>query len=173
MSSRQKHGNTIAELPGVLIVLLIFFLFPVVNYATIAIRSGFVFNAAGQAALSASKARSYSVGTPSAPSAVTQANTIATNSLANWYGITLKTISTKILITDIAKQKQTRQANALAVPPNTASNTYQIEVTINCDVSPLITVNIPLFGNIPGITGPYSLSVTQRNYVENSQGLTH
>ncbi len=173
MRSRRKHGNTIAELPGVLIILLLLFLFPVVNYATIAIRSGFVFNAAGQAALSASKTRSYSSGTPTAPSSITQANTVATNALANWYGIKLKSVNTQILITDIAKQTQTRQATPLAVPPDTADNTYQVEVTINCDVSPLITVNIPLFGNIPGITGPYALSVTQRNFVENTQGLTH
>ncbi len=171
MRNRKPRGSAVAEIPVVLWLIILAFLFPMINYATVAIRSGFVFNAAGQAALQASKARSYSAGTATVPSATTLALQTAQNNCASWTGVHLVSVVTNIVTTKLSNQAQSRQSGFLQTPPDTASNTYQIEVTLNCNVDPLITVNFPMFANLAGISGPFPLSVTQRNYVENSQGL--
>ncbi len=168
---RSRRGNAVSELPGVLWLIFIVLLFPLVDFCTMGIRAALVFSACNQASLAASKARSYQVGDSTYPSAQDYALSVAQTDCSSWSGVSLNSVSTQILITDINTQVQTRQPGKLTNPPDTASNTYQVEVTINASIDPLVTVNLPFLANIPGISAPYQLSVTQRNYVENSQGL--
>lgn len=150
-------------------MILLVLLFPMVDYCSLGIRTAFVFSACNQATLTASKARSYEVGTTDAPSAQSLAQSIASLCASSWQGIHLISTTTKIVTTNINTQVQTKQSGKLTSPPNTADNTFQLEVTLTADVDPLI--NVPFFANIPGISAPYRMVVVQRNYFENSQGL--
>lgn len=167
--NRRAKGNVIAEAPGVFWAILFLLTFPFVDYCSLGIRSALVFSAANQSTLTASKARSYEVGTTDAPSAKELALSTAQLCSQSWSGIQLQSVSTQIVQTNINTQTQTKQSGKLTSPPNTADNTFQLEVTITCAVDPLIKV--PFFVGIPGISVPYIMTVTQRNYFENSQGL--
>lgn len=166
---RRQTGNFLLEAPAVVWLILIVLCFPMVDYCSLGIRSALVFSACNQATLTSSKARSYEVGTTDAPSAKALALSTAQLCTAPWSGIHLISTTTKIVSTDINTQIQTKQSGKLTSPPNTADNTFQIEVTLTADVDPLI--NVPFFANIPGISAPYRMVVVQRNYFENSQGL--
>lgn len=171
-SARQFAGNSIAEVPAVLWLVLVVMLFPLANFCTLGIRSIFVFNACSQAALAASKARSYDTGTTEAPSAKQLAQQIAQASFDTWPGIKLNSVQTQIISTKIADQTQSKQAAKLTAAPDTALNTYQVEVTIKADIDPIFQAKIPFLDNIAGISAPYQMQVSQRNFVENTQGLT-
>lgn len=166
---RNQKGNYIAETPGVIWAVLVVLCFPMIDYCSLGIRSALVFSAANQATLTASKARSYEVGTADAPPAQQLAKDTAKLCCDPWQGIHFVSATTQILQTNIDTQNQTRQTGKLLNPPNTADNTFQIEVTVTATVDPFI--NVPFFANIPGISAPYTMVVTQRNYFENSQGL--
>ena len=169
--ARRTQGNTIVELPFVIWGVLLVLFFPLINYATIGIRSAFVFNACQIAALTASKARSYDTSTASDPSAKQLALNTATLALSTCDGVKLNSVKTEILTTKISDKTKSAQEGKLSAPPNTAVNTYQLQVTVNTDINPLIMVDSQFFGNIPGISAAYNLKVTQRHFVENSQGL--
>ncbi len=168
-NSRNRKGNFLAEAPGVIGLILLALFFPMVDYCSLGIRASLVFSACNQATLTASKARSYEVGSTDAPSAKDLAQSTAQLCSTPWQGIHLISTSTKIVTTNINTQVQTKQSGKLTSPPNTADNTFQLEVTLTADVDPLI--NVPFFANIPGISAPYRMVVVQRNYFENSQGL--
>lgn len=168
---RSNEGNTIVELPFVLWAVLLVLFYPMVNYATIAIRSSFVFHAAETAALTASKARSFSTSTAADPSAQQLAIDTAHQALDQCSGIKLNGVDTEIVITKISDKSKSTSKTKLASSPNLAENTYQLQVTIDSSIDPLMMIDNQFFGDIPGITSPYSLKVTQRHYIENSQGL--
>lgn len=171
ISRRKQKGNSIVELPFVLWTILLVLFYPLVNYATIAIRSGFVFHAAQTAALTASKARSYSTSTAADPSAQQVALDTAHLALDTCDGIKLNNVETEIVITKISDKTKSTTKTKLTTPPNLAENTYQLQVNIDTSVDPLMKVDSQVFGSIPGITTAYNLKVSQRHFVENSQGL--
>ncbi|MBX9569154.1 MAG: hypothetical protein K2X77_09685 [Candidatus Obscuribacterales bacterium] len=168
---RADRGNSIVELPFVIWTVLLILFYPMVNYATVAIRSGFVFNAAQTAALTASKARSYSTSTTADPSAQELATSTAHAALDSCSGIRINSVETEIVITKISDKTKSTTKTKLTSPPNLAENTYQLQVTVDTSVDPLIKIDSDTFGDIPGISSAYNLKVTQRHYVENSQGL--
>lgn len=172
MSVRSgQRGNTIVELPIVLWVILFMLFFPMINYATIAIRAAFVFNACQTAALTACKARSYDTSTTSDPSAKQLAQDTAKAAIDVCSGVKLNSTLTEIVTTRISDKQKTVQQNKLTAPPNTAANTYQLQVTLDTSIDPLMPVDSQILGSIPGISAPYNLKVIQRHYVENTQGL--
>lgn len=169
--ARTGDGHSIVELPVVIWVILLVLFYPMINYATIAIRSCLVFNAAQTAALTASKARSFSTSTATDPSALQVVNDTVHEALDSCDGIKVNKVTTEIVITKMSDKTRTTQSTSLSTPPNTAQNTFQLQVTIDSSVSPFMLIDTQVFGNIAGMTAPYNLIVSQRHYVENTQGL--
>ncbi|MBX9685186.1 MAG: hypothetical protein K2X27_00715 [Candidatus Obscuribacterales bacterium] len=172
MRFRAKKGAKLVELPVIIWVVFIVFLFPLIDFCSLGIGAIFLFNACSQACLAASKARAYESSSTGYPSAQATALASAQAACAAWRGINLNSARTKIITTRISDQRQSSQLGKLSSPPDTTSNTYQIELTVNADIDPLIKLEFPLLGQIQGISAPLNLSVTQRNYFENSQGLS-
>ncbi|MBX9685582.1 MAG: hypothetical protein K2X27_02700, partial [Candidatus Obscuribacterales bacterium] len=63
-----------------------------------------------------------------------------------------------------------RSADKLAVV-NTKDYLYQIEVTVNGTVEPLVTLSDSIFGKVPGLTIPMPITASYRQFSEHPQGL--
>jgi hypothetical protein len=153
-------------------VLFLAMFIPMLNLATIGVRTGALFSAAGDAAYHAARASSYlSNLSATQPSAVTIAQTEATNSLSGFSGITLSTVNTYIVYTNLATQQTIRQNSPLSVPADTNVYCYQLEVMLTAQVKPLITLNSAVLGNIPGITTPMTVKASSKQFAEYPDGL--
>jgi hypothetical protein len=97
---------------------------------------------------------------------------MAANSASRFTGITLTSVTTNLLVTDLSTNAVTRHATPLATQPDIDNNLYAYEVTVKGDVWPLLPFKGPIFGGIPGLTGPMSVSITSQKMCENTQGLT-
>jgi hypothetical protein len=78
-----------------------------------------------------------------------------------------------LVITDINTDVVTRLApqTPLANPADDSNNTYQVEVTATALVDPAFKYNMPFFGAAPGLTAPMVITMIDRQYAENPQGL--
>jgi len=170
-SSRTFKGSFMAEVPVVLWFMIFMMFFPLLDLMAVTIRTTFLFVAAHSAAIAASRARSFSTSINGYPTASTLAEDAAQKVVDSFGGIAIDNVETAIVVTNVASKAVTRSTSPLTTPPDSISNTYQIEVTLNGVINPLIPYNSG-FGNIPGLTQPIHLTVTDRRYAENTQGLS-
>lgn len=169
--NRQK-GSFIAEVPIVLWFLIFLLFFPLLDLMAVTIRTTFLFMAAHNAATSASRARSFSTSINGYPTANTLANNAAQQTVQYFGGVQIPTMETAIVVTNVSSKATSRYTSPLSTPADSIANTYQIEVKLNGVIDPLIPYNAGIFGNIPGLTQPINLTVTDRRYAENPQGLS-
>lgn len=168
----RKRANALAELPGVLWILLLVFTFPMLDLATITMRYGILVTASHDAVIQGARSKTFSQNPSSSElSAVNAADQNVRNFLRNFNGITIQQISTNILITNLTTNQISRQSTVLRSPADTSSNLYQIETTVTSDVYPILTLSNPTL-RIPGLTAPMRLVTSSRTYCENPQGLT-
>lgn len=170
--SRAYKGSFIAEVPVVLWFLLFLLFFPMLDLMAVTIRTTFLYAAAHSAAIAASRARSFSASINGYPTATALADEAAQKVVDSFGGITIDSLETAIVVTNVASKAVTRTTRPLNTPADSIANTYQIEVKINGVINPLIPYNSSIFGNIPGLTQPINLIVTDRRYAENAQGLS-
>ncbi|HEY9731853.1 MAG TPA: hypothetical protein V6C89_08070 [Drouetiella sp.] len=168
---RSKRGNFMVETPIALFIFLFLFVFPFLDLAAITLRTTFLYAAAHNAAWEAARAHTYQNSLDGLPSAVQLANSVAQKTAAPFSGIKINSIKTNILTTDIRTLNQARQSAPLQNPADASLNSYQVEVSINGNVNPLIIYSGNSFTNIPGLTQPMNLTFTDRQYCENPQGL--
>jgi hypothetical protein len=168
---RRSNGTFIAELPFVLWVFFFVLFFPMINLATMFIRLTFLYGATHSACISAARARSFLNPINSDPTAITLAQDGANGFVAAFTGIHVLTIDTVIVITNINTLKQTISTTPLTTPPDVTNFTYQVQVTINGATDPLFQV--PSFLPISGLNQPMYLTLTDRQYFENPQGLIY
>jgi len=171
MSARSRRGNFIVETPIALFLFLFLFVFPFIDLAAITLRTTFLYGAAHNAAWESARAHTYQTSLDGLPSAVQLANSVAQKTAAPFAGIKINSVKTSIVTTDIKTLSQSRQSASLAVPADASLNSYQVEVSVNGSVNPLIIYNGNSFTNIPGLTQPMILTFTDRQYCENPQGL--
>jgi Flp pilus assembly protein TadG len=171
MVRRSNRGNFIVETPIALFVFLFLFVFPFVDLAAITLRTTFLYAAAHNAAWEAARAHTYQSSLDGFPSSVQLASSVAQKTAAPFGGIKINSVRTNIVTTDIKTLSQSRQSAPLAVPADSSLNSYQVEVSVNGAVNPLIIYNGGGFTNIPGLTQPMILTFTDRQYCENPQGL--
>jgi hypothetical protein len=170
--TRNRAGNTIAEFAPTLLLLFVFFSFPMIAFGTIGMRYMFLLNASRLAASSASQCKSFLINfSSSQPSSVNLANQVATQSVKGFNGVTMNTVTTQIAICPLAGSTVTRQSTALAKPADTTVNSYNIEVLITGTISPLVQMPKSFFGTVPGLTAPITTSAKSSVYAENPQGL--
>lgn len=172
MFKRSKRGSFIVEGPVALFLFLFFFVFPFMDLATITLRTTFLYAAAHNAAWEAARAHTYQTSLDGKPSSIQLASVTAQRVAESFNGIAIKSVKTSIITTDIKTLNQSRQPTLLKAPADSSLNSYQVEVSVNADVSPLILYSGgSSFTNIPGLTEPINLTFTDRQYCENPQGL--
>lgn len=169
---RSGRGTSIAEMP-VALWLIVIMCFPMIIVATATMRFGFLWNAAREAAMQASKCQTFQNDTAVGISAVNTADLWATKATAGFPGITINPpVNVYIVQTNVLSGTTTKNTSRLALPAaaDTDNNIYDILVEINGQLEPLIRV--PMGGmTIPGLTDPFPLTVRSQSTAEIPQGL--
>jgi hypothetical protein len=170
---RGSKAQLIAELPVVLWVMVLLVTVPCVDMVTFAIRYNFLLAASRDAAFAAGLARTFLADVSASElSAVNAATAAARKTAAAFSEITVNSVTTSIVITDLKTGIVTRQSLPLSVPADTKNYAYQIETVLIGSTNPILQVpGSPYRGAIPGLTSPIPVSIASRAYFENPQGL--
>lgn len=172
MGKRNCRGSVIAETPGALWLLFVLFLVPFIDLATVMLRYTFVVSASRDAAHAASKAKTFSANLSTTDlSARNAADTTGRQTAAAFSEITVSSVTTAIVSTDLSTQVVTRRSTPLTAPADTSLYLYEYETTVSGQINPLITFTVGPFPSIPGLSAPVAVAVTSREFVENPQGL--
>jgi hypothetical protein len=185
---RTNSGSSTVEMPVALIVFLFFMLFPLIDLATIALRSCVIysaaFNGAHAGALAPTFLNNISINDPVTGkpvpklSAVNAAVSAAQGSkTAGLSGVDYDDPDIKVSIQGIpVKASDNLQEIRLAdrTPANLVDPAYiyQLEVTVSGRVQPLFVLSDGIFGKVPGLTVPLPVTASSRQIVENPSGLT-
>ncbi|MGE0265917.1 MAG: hypothetical protein AB7V06_24830 [Candidatus Obscuribacterales bacterium] len=169
--SRSARGNFSAELPPVLFLLFFFFVFPMINMGTIALRYCLLAEACRDGAHTAATSYTFETGSPGKPSALEGVPPVVSEFASRYSGIDVTGIDVDILVTDIDTQQVTRYTGKLQQPANTQNNLYALETIVTGNLEPLLDYQGPVFFNIPGLTSPWSVTVRSREFAESPQGL--
>ena len=148
--------------------------FPLLVFGTLGLRYVFLSNAARMAASAGAQCSTFmaDANPPKDVSSVNIANTIATQSVKGFPGVKLNQVACYIVVCPIAGGTGTRQTTPLAKPADTNVNSYNFQVVLTGQLSPLIPNNTNWFVQIPGLSAPVNTSVSAVVFFENSQGLT-
>jgi hypothetical protein len=184
---RNRKGAMAAEYVATLYLLLMFIVFPLINYATVGLRSFFLWFACNEAVLTAVKCKTFftpvTIGTILYPGAYTVAQSRAQQIRGCFPGINWTDGATNpevdILVVQIPGQPpsvpvpvpKTFGPNPLGLGKTPDSNSYvcSLRVKISGWVMPL--VEVPWFKNIPGLGGQLNLLVCSEAEFENPPGL--
>ncbi|MBI1272005.1 hypothetical protein GC174_16380 [bacterium] len=167
----RARGSAMVEAPVVLWVLLVVLAFPLLNLTTVALRSYFVNSAVEAAALEASRARTFSQAVDGEKTAVDSAAQVVERYRSSFSNVFIDSVDTRIVAIDIASGVESVFSSKLASKADSSKNLYQIEVEVRARVSPLLSYNLAILGDIPGLTGPMGLKLKSRQFVEFPEGL--
>lgn len=162
-----------ADAPLALWVVFICLTIPLIDLATVSLRSTLLVMVSREAANAAARCKTFktSLG-PDEPSSCDAASNRAYEIASKFSEIRVSDVKTYIVVTNIDSGSSTRQSSRLSQPADTAENLYLVEVEVSGQTSPLIPFSGGgLFGNVPGLTAPVSLTVASRQYHEYPQGL--
>ncbi len=171
---RLHSGSSLIELPVTMWVLFIMFFVPLVDLATICLRTAYFYSAVHAASLDACRANSLTQEVDHQRPAVTLAKESLTRRVMLFRGLELKQIKLFLVRIDTATREQ--QVYPLgSTPPvlaaDSASSIYQLQIVASASISPLLPMKSTAFVNIPGITAAIPFSVSDQQYIENPQGL--
>jgi len=171
--TRTKRAQFIAELPVVLWVMIILLMIPLIDIVTFTVRYTFLLAASRDAASAAALAPTFLTNASSTNlSAVNTATATAQSDAAAWSVITVNSVTTKIIITQLSTGTLTIQSTPLSTPADTANYAYQIQTIVNGSTNPILQFpNNMFWGAIPGLTAPVNVSIASTAYFENPQGL--
>lgn len=177
---RRRHGNSMIELPLALWIILVCLALPLIMLATMAIRYGFFWNAAREAAQNAAKCQTFLVDDASAGmiSSVNTARFWAVRSAQSFTGITLGPIPGNgcqvfILWTDVGGTTGNQPADTpLGAAADPTNFVYTIQVQLTGSFDPLLPMPGGIFGfGVPGLTAPAPVMVLSTAGSEVPQGL--
>lgn len=170
--SYRKRGFFLADAPLAIWVVILFLFLPLLDFGAVLLRCTFLYMAVHNAARNASRAPSFLNPVNGQQSAAQMATNTVSNTISMWNGVSASSTICEIVTTNVSTDTVSRQSSPLGTPADDENNTYQIEVTVVGTVSPLVTFYMPWFGHsIPGLTKPITLTMSDRQYVENPQGL--
>ncbi len=172
---RRQNGGSIAELPVAIFILFLILLMPLIDLATIALRTSFVHSAAHNACASAARALTFQAnGEKGELSAVNIAKRDALATKANGLAgvnFTANDVQIAIVGTPIKVGKAPIRTSSPLSEVEAKSYLYQVEVSVNGSVEPLVTLSPNLFGQVPGLTMPFPVQATYRQFSEHPSGL--
>lgn len=170
--ARSERGSYIVEMVIVPFILLFCIALPVVDLVTMTMRVSMLSTIAKDAAFQAAKTKSFDSDISSTSlSAKNLANRIALMECSSFRDITVDSVHTSILITNLDTKQVSRQSTVLSIAPNTDQFAYQLEVSIDGRVKPLLLFSKNWFGVIPGLTDWLPVTVRSQEYFESPQGL--
>lgn len=168
----RHSGSAIAEAPVALWFAILALFMPLLCLATITLRYAFVVTAAHEAAYQAAVSKTFSTDISTTDLCAINAADATAKKVANSFsGISVNTVSTKIIQSDSQTNTLQVHATRLNNPADTTRYVYLLETTIDGLVQPLILGHSGLFQDIPGLTGPMHVQVSSRKLAENPQGL--
>lgn len=171
-ATRTTRGAFIAELPVALWMLILGFTFPLVDLSIATMRTTLVLGACRDGVHEAARSKTFQTSISASELSSQQSALNTVNQVASrFHGIRITSVNTFIIRTDINTQVSTRYASALTQPADSSAYVYNIETVVVGQADPLVTFNIPFFGNIPGLTGPMTVSAAAREFAEYPQGL--
>jgi hypothetical protein len=170
-----------AEAPAAIWIVFVGIGLPLIILASLALRFGLFWEAAKQAAQVSCQAQTFQANPAFPANALSASNSAyitANNTIQAVGGCSLNQVNVYIGSTPM-NSLTTTWLNAGApnqpISPSlidTDQNVYSIKVVLVGQVNPLITFNLPYFGNIPGITQPLPASVAEERVFENPMGLS-
>lgn len=172
---QRIRANTIAEMPVALTVFLLFLLLPLIDLAVLAFRTSFIHSAANNAAHSAGRAKTFKENSDTGELSalnIAKRDAIATKN-AGTAGVNFSDSDVQLFIlgSPIKPNKAPiRQSNPLD-EVSTKDYLYQIEVSVSGTVDPLVTLSDAFFGKVPGLSAPFPVQATYRQFVEHPAGL--
>lgn len=167
---RSSRGSAIAELPAMLWFLFCLLIFPMIDIAAIGLRMAALSYITHTSCVLAARAPSFETRLNRYEPAMQVASDEANSLLSRFSGIRIKSIKTRILATNVNTKRITFYEHAMRQPANTSDFTYQIDVTIEASVDPLVTLPyLPV--DIAGVTGPMEVKFGDRQFAECPQGL--
>ncbi|MBY0546268.1 MAG: hypothetical protein K2W95_03200 [Candidatus Obscuribacterales bacterium] len=174
--SRPASGSSLSEIPVVLFVFLIGLLFPMIDLAVIAYRTSYLHSAAHNAAHSAARAQTFMAnGSKGELSAINIAKRDALATKSNGAGgvnFTDQDVKVTIIGTPIKAGKPEIRSTAPLTDISTKDYMFQIEVTVDGRVEPLVVLSESFFGKVQGLTVPIQLQSTYKEFCEHPSGLS-
>jgi len=171
-TKRTSRGNYVADFGPALFILVVSVFFPLTNLVSITMRTALINNAVQQTAGVASRAKTFNTSiSTNEPSSKALASSTFSSLASQIGGFTSTSVQTSIIVTNITTGVSTVQTTKLSSPADTNVNVYAIRVTATGSVSPLVSCNSSLFGNVPGLTKPFTFTSTASSYSECTQGL--
>ena len=172
---RRWRGSSLSEIPVVLFFFLICLLFPMIDLAVIAYRTSYIHSAAHNAAHSAARAQTFKEnGDKGELSAINIAkrDALATKTQgAGGVNFSENDVKVTIIGTPIKVGKPAIRSTAPLVDISTKDYMFQLEVTVNGEVEPLVVLSENFFGKVPGLTVPMPLQSTYKEFCEHPAGL--
>lgn len=171
-AGHESVRGSLAELPGIFWMLMVLITLPAIDLATLLYRYTFVVEAAGNACRVAAVAKTFSADlSPAALSATHVARNQAASTLSKFSHVRVDEVTTYLVVTELASGRVTHLTTALTNAADTATNLYEIQVNCRAQVDPLITLDLPLLQNIPGLSAPMLLTASCKRFAECPQGL--
>lgn len=167
---RFQKGSVLLELPIALWIIFAILFVPLVGLVSINIRGTIMDAIVKDAVHAASKARTFNTSSADGPSAVESAQSVVSQRLAGFPGISASQINTRIILTDITSGSISRSNSPLTLV-DSSRFIYQVETAVTGQVDPLFGGNSAIFGNLPGFTSPLPVQYSAREMFENPQGL--
>jgi hypothetical protein len=164
---RRPKGTAVTELPVVLWILFVFLLFPLLIFASIGYRGSILYFAADSAVKKAAKS-------PTFTDANTRDAAVLSTTLGPFSGIAAGAPVLSVMVKPIAGGNPTIYPGKLAPGSvDTSKNLYFVMSKVDADLSPLVQFNGSWMGmSIPGLTGPFHLTINTQSYAENPSGLS-
>lgn len=165
--SGQCKGNSIAEMPLLILMALVVIGIPFIGMSTLALRAAFMYSNVKSACAIASRSTSFN-------EAKSKAESSLSSGCAAFNGVKLEdcqiSIITKVMATGSERESFT------TIPPeslDTEHNLYLIRVKASAAISPLVQISTAFCGgNVPGLTEPYMLTVRSEAFAERPKGLS-
>lgn len=169
----QRESGYIVEYVLVIYVVVFLLALPAIDLCTVGLRSASLLAATRDAAYCACRAKSLVADVSSSDvSAAHVAQSVALADVASCTGVSVDSVNTYLLTTNVSTLVMTRQQSPLTQAPNTSLNVYQIEVVVAGRIRPLLLFNSSAFGNVPGLTQWIPLTFRSTQICEYPQGLT-
>ncbi len=171
-------GLTIMEIPAAMGIMFLGFFFPLLCLILMVMRFTLFLEAARESADSACQAQSFSAipggNGNSALGSMSLAQTAAINVASMFGGVTINPDDVKcsIIVTPFnSAAPPTVVTGPLTTPVDDSANLYQLRVDVAGQIQPIFTLPSGIFGDIPGLTGPYPVQTSAVRVFANPQGL--
>jgi hypothetical protein len=170
---RDCHGSFIAENAAMITVIFLALTFPLINLVTSTYRYNMVCGAAKAAAHIGANTNTFT-GASTGNGAMQAVPAMVDHYLKDAKGVSNVSCKYRINMAKIEDQTVSHNpwAQKLTDPADLDTYIYSMEVVVDADVAPLITMaGSGLIPNVPGVTGPSHQTVAAQEVVETTAGL--